>query len=38
MSDVNFDFAQRILRTRYEVWSYEQELRIFVKLNDPPRV
>jgi hypothetical protein len=35
-ADVNFDFAQRMLRTKYEVWSYEQELRMFVKLNDPP--
>ena len=22
--------------TKHESWSYEQELRIFVKLNDPP--
>jgi hypothetical protein len=34
--DVNYDLANRLLRTKHESWSYEQELRIFVKLNDPP--
>ena len=34
--DVNFDFANRLLRTKHESWSYEQEVRMFVKLNDPP--
>ena len=34
--DVNWEFADRLLRTKYEVWSYEQELRVFVQLNDPP--
>lgn len=33
---MNFDFAQRMLRTKDEEWRYEQELRMFVKLNDPP--
>jgi hypothetical protein len=35
-SDVTDDLVNRLLRTKYEVWSYEQELRVFVKLNDPP--
>ena len=34
--DVNFDLANRLLRTKHESWSYEQELRLFVQLNDPP--
>jgi hypothetical protein len=34
--DVNFDLANRLLRTKHESWSYEQEVRMFVSLNDPP--
>jgi hypothetical protein len=34
--DVNFDLANRLLRTKHECWSYEQEVRVFVQLNDPP--
>jgi Protein of unknown function (DUF2971) len=34
--DVNFDLADRLLRTKHESWSYEQEVRMFVQLNDPP--
>lgn len=34
--DVNFDLANRLLRTKHESWSYEQEVRLFVALNDPP--
>jgi Protein of unknown function (DUF2971) len=34
--DVNFDLANRLLRTKHESWSYEQEVRMFVDLNDPP--
>lgn len=34
--DVNLDFANRLLRTKHESWSYEQEVRMFVGLNDPP--
>jgi len=34
--DVNFDLANRLLRTKHESWSYEQEVRMFVNLNDPP--
>lgn len=34
--DVNFDLAERLLRTKHESWSYEQEVRMFVGLNDPP--
>jgi hypothetical protein len=33
--DVNFDLANRLLRTKHESWSYEQEVRMFVGLNDP---
>jgi len=36
IEDVNFDFAQRFLRTKHDMWAYEQELRLFVALNDPP--
>jgi len=34
--DVNFDLANRLHRTKHESWSYEQEVRMFVQLNDPP--
>ncbi len=34
--DVNQDLMIRMLRTKQESWSYEQEVRLFVKLNDPP--
>jgi hypothetical protein len=34
--DVNIDLANRLLRTKHECWSYEQEVRMFVGLNDPP--
>lgn len=34
--DVNSDLVDRLLCTKHESWSYEQELRLFVKLNDPP--
>jgi hypothetical protein len=33
---LNFDLANRLLRTKHESWSYEQEVRMFVGLNDPP--
>jgi hypothetical protein len=36
LEDVNFDLANRLLRTKHESWSYEQEVRMFVRLNDPP--
>lgn len=35
-TDVNYDLMNRLLRTKYIDWSYEQELRMFVRLNDPP--
>ena len=34
--DVNFDLANRLLRTKHESWSYEREVRMYVGLNDPP--
>jgi len=34
--DVTSDLASRLLRTKHESWSYEQEARMFVGLNDPP--
>jgi hypothetical protein len=34
--DVNYDLANRLLRTKHENWSYEQEVRMFVGLDDPP--
>ena len=36
--DVDLDLASRLLRTKHESWSYEQEVRMFVGLNDPPDV
>ena len=35
-ADVNFDLANRLLRTKHESWSYEQEVRMFAELSDPP--
>ncbi|MGA8907320.1 MAG: DUF2971 domain-containing protein, partial [Acidobacteriaceae bacterium] len=34
--DVNVDLAGRLPRTKHESWSYEQEVRMMVGLNDPP--
>lgn len=34
--DVNLDLVTRLLHTKHESWSYEQEVRSFVRLNDPP--
>jgi hypothetical protein len=34
--DINLAFVDRLLRTKHESWSYEQEVRMFVRLNDPP--
>ena len=34
--DVNLDLADRVFRTKHESWSYEQEVRVLVSLNDPP--
>jgi hypothetical protein len=34
-SDVNYEFMNKLLRTKHECWSYEQEVRLFVQLNDP---
>ena len=34
--DVTYDLANLLLRTKHESWSYEQEVRIFVRLDDPP--
>jgi hypothetical protein len=34
--EVNLSFVDRLLRTKHESWSYEQEVRMFVKVNDPP--
>jgi hypothetical protein len=36
VNDINFNFANRWLRTKHESWSYEQEVRMFVAINDPP--
>jgi hypothetical protein len=33
--DLNFDLANRLLRTKHESWSYEQEVRMLASLNDP---
>ncbi|HEY4381041.1 MAG TPA: DUF2971 domain-containing protein [Acidobacteriaceae bacterium] len=34
--DVNFNLANRLMRTKHDCWSYEQEVRMFVDLDDPP--
>jgi hypothetical protein len=34
--DLNLALVDRLLRTKHESWSYEQEVRMFVGLNDPP--
>lgn len=34
--DVNEAFIMRMLRTKHESWSYEQEVRLFIGINDPP--
>jgi hypothetical protein len=33
--DLNLDLANRLLRTKHESWSYEQEVRMFASLSDP---
>ena len=35
---MNEDLTNRWLRTKHESWSYEQEVRMFASLNDPPDV
>jgi hypothetical protein len=35
-ADINYDLVNRLLRTKHESWSYEQESRLFVQINDPP--
>jgi hypothetical protein len=34
--DVNEELLLKMLRTKHESWSYEQEVRLVVKINDPP--
>jgi hypothetical protein len=34
--EVDEDLVMRMLRTKHESWSYEQEVRLFVQINDPP--
>jgi hypothetical protein len=36
LEDVNDDLADRLPRTKHESWSYEQEVRMFASLDDPP--
>lgn len=36
VEDLTEEFLRDTLTTKYECWSYEQELRAFVKLTDPP--
>jgi hypothetical protein len=33
---VNEELVMRMLRTKHESWSYEQEVRLFIGINDPP--
>ncbi len=34
--DVTEDLQLKVLRTKHESWSYEQEVRLIVKIDDPP--
>jgi hypothetical protein len=34
--EVTEDLQLKMLRTKHESWSYEQEVRLIVKINDPP--
>ncbi len=34
--NIDYQMMDRLLRTKHECWSYEQEVRVFVGLNDPP--
>ena len=36
LKEIRPDLAYRLLSTKHESWSYEQEVRIFVGINDPP--
>lgn len=36
-NDVNLDLVQRMLSTKHESWSYEQEVRVFVSIKNEPR-
>lgn len=36
IGEINEHFMMRLLRTKHESWSYEQESRMFVGVNDPP--
>lgn len=33
---IDSGIVDRLLRTKHESWSYEQEVRMFAQLNDPP--
>lgn len=33
--DIDYNLANRLLHTKHESWSYEQESRLFVKITDP---
>jgi len=35
-AEIDEHFMDRLLRTKHESWSYEQESRMFVGVNDPP--
>ena len=34
--ELTYDLVNRLLRTKHESWSYEQEVRMFVELKNPP--
>lgn len=36
VKDIGPDLAYRLLSTKHESWKYEQEVRLFVGINDPP--
>ena len=36
VEEIDEHFMERLLRTKHESWSYEQESRMFIDVNDPP--
>jgi hypothetical protein len=36
IEDLNLEFVERLLLTKHDIWAYEQEVRLFVALNNAP--
>lgn len=35
IEDLDLEFVERLLLTKHDIWAYEQEVRLFVALNNP---